>query len=412
VKKSPPRSLKPFAPVILETLINSLSSLEHESINYLHLNADKYGLTAEKLDKMRVSSINASPITEAIERCLESLDTSNPDTASEDTGHVTDAMRRLEGTFKTAIGLPSRVGLSRVIVTLVVRHNLLFRPYADQFAQLLRKNLLDRNETISVAFSMSLAYLMRLTSEKQVQETSTFVRKLYFTSEEPSHRIISGEILHAISKVSNDVFMRHATAFLPLAFLGRSDTDTVVHQIFEETWKDNVGGARAITLYLTEIVELITNNIKSTKWSVRHACCLATADIVSSGGSSEQYSTAQTELLWPIVEEALGGKTWEGKEKVILAYPKFVAKTRCLWPSKNKDLKKIALREARRTNLAYQPYAVEALGEFALLLKGLDSSITTEAMSILTSLVDTLAADDAEDHMEIDGGGGSGKHAS
>ena len=73
VKKSPPRSLRPFAPIVLETLINSLSSLEHEGINYLHLNAEKYGLTAEKLDEMRVSSVNASPVTEAIDSCLESV---------------------------------------------------------------------------------------------------------------------------------------------------------------------------------------------------------------------------------------------------------------------------------------------------------------------------------------------------
>jgi proteasome component ECM29 len=413
VKKSPPRSLKPFAPVILETLINSLSSLEHESINYLHLNADKYGLTAEKLDKMRVSSINASPVTEAIERCLESLDTTTKsDVASETAKYVNDAMSRLEGTFKTAIGLPSRVGLSRVIVTLVVRHNILFRPFADRFAQLLRKNLLDRNETISVAFSMSLAYLMRLTSEKQVQQTSDFVRKLYFASEEASHRVVSGEILHAISKVSNDVFMRHATVFLPLAFLGQSDTDTAVRDKFEETWKENVGGARAITLYLTEIVELVTANIKSTKWPVKHACCLATANVISSAESSEQYTSAQAELLWPIVEEAVGGKTWEGKEKVILAFPKFVAKSRSLWPSRGKEIKKMTLREARRTNTTYRPHAIEALGAFVQLWKGLDASIMQEAMSILTSVVEQLTADDAEDHMEVDGGEASGKHAS
>jgi proteasome component ECM29 len=413
VKKSPPRSLKPFAPVILEALINSLSSLEHESINYLHLNADKYGLTAEKLDKMRVSSINASPVTEAIERCLESLDTTaNSDSASETAKYVNDAMSKIEGTFKTAIGLPSRVGLSRVIVTLVVRHNILFRPYADRFAQLLRKNLLDRNETISVAFSMSLAYLMRLTSEKQVQQTSDFIRNLYFTSDEASHRVVSGEILHAISKVSNDVFMRHATAFLPLAFLGQSDTDTAVREKFEETWKENVGGTRAINLYLTEIVELVTINIKSTKWPVKHACCLATANVISSGEISEQYTTAQAELLWPVVEEALGGKTWEGKEKVILALPKFVAKSRSLWPLKAKEIRKIALREARRTNVAYRPHAIEALGEFVELLKGLDASLIKEAMSILTTLVEQLTVDDAEDHTEVDGGEGSGKHAS
>jgi proteasome component ECM29 len=153
VQTSPSKALRPFAPRVLETLVNSLSSLEHESINYLHLNADKYGLTAEKLDQMRVSSINSSPITEAIDRCLESLSSST----KEDDFTTKDAMNRLEGTFKTVIGLPSKIGLSRVLVTLTVRHAIFFRPHAGRFIQLVRRNIFDRNETVSVAYSMSLA---------------------------------------------------------------------------------------------------------------------------------------------------------------------------------------------------------------------------------------------------------------
>jgi proteasome component ECM29 len=217
VKKSPPRSLQLFAPAVLETLIVSLSSLEHESINYLHLNADKYGLTTEKLDNMRVSSVNASPVTEAIDSCLESL-TVSP-SAESNTGEamqgvessssppMQDAMKRLEGVFKSAIGLPSKVGLSRVIVTLVVRYHVAFKPFADRFAQITRKHLLDRNATISVASGTSLGYIMRLVSEKEIQATSRYAQKLYFDSQELSHRSVAGEILQAISKTSNDVFM-------------------------------------------------------------------------------------------------------------------------------------------------------------------------------------------------------------
>src|SRR5262249_8410163 len=110
VKKSPPRSLRHFAPVILETLVVSLSSLEHESINYLHLNADKYGLTTDKLDQMRVSSISASPVTEAIECCLDSITMQgetrdgapdamqgvvSPSPAEESQSPMEDAMQRL-----------------------------------------------------------------------------------------------------------------------------------------------------------------------------------------------------------------------------------------------------------------------------------------------------------------------------
>ena len=397
VKKSPSKALRPFAPMVLETLVNSLSSLEHESINYLHLNADKYGLTAEKLDKMRVSSMNSSPITEAVDRCLESLDSS-----TEEADKVTkEAMNRLEGTFKTVIGLPSKIGLSRVLVTLTVRHNILFRPYADRFVQLVRKNILDRNETVSVAYSMSLAYLMRLASEKQVIETMLHAKALYFAAEESAHRIVSAETIHAISKVSNDVFMRFATGFLPFAFIGKQDDLEDVKSRFDEAWRDNVGGTGAVALYLSEIVELIASNIRSTRWAIKHACCLAVADLVTSMQSQGPYSTVQARAIWPLVETALAGKTWEGKEQVVAAFPKFVRAAKCLWREDKVwlQMKAIVLREARRTNATYRPYALTALGDFVETRT--DPDLTADIISLVASVVEESIAED-RDRMDVD----------
>ena len=413
VKKSPPRSLQPFAAGVLETLVVSLSSLEHESINYLHLNADKYGLTTDKLDNMRVSSVNASPVTEAIDSCLESLTSSSPavpvdenamqGVESSPSQPMRDAMKRLEGAFKTAIGLPSKVGLSRVIVTLVVRYPSAFRPFADRFSQVTRKNLLDRNATISVSFSTSLGYLMRLASEKEIQATSKYAQKLYFESQELSHRSVAGEILQAISKTSNDVFMNFGSTFLPFAFLGRNDTDEQVRERFDTPWKDNIGGSRAVLLYLKEIATLVAQHIKSPLWPVRHACCLAVADLLTSSESVGEWNEADGKLIWPLVEEALGGKTWEGKEKVVASYPIFVKHAGAL----NRDvkitqqMKRIALREAKRTNPAYRRHAVDALGPFAEARPDLDMS--EEVIPMLRGLVEELTHEDAMDVDAEDG---------
>ncbi|ETN38924.1 uncharacterized protein HMPREF1541_06966 [Cyphellophora europaea CBS 101466] len=410
VKKSPPKSLQPFAPVILETLVNSLSSLEHESINYLHLNADKYGMTAEKLDKMRVSSVNASPVTEAIDRCLESLTATksveaNSDDAMEGVestakAPMDDAMQRLESCFKTAIGLPSRVGLSRVMVTLVVRHPSAFRPFADRFARLHRKHIIDRNATISVAFSTSLGYLMRLASEKEIHATSKYAQKLFFESQDLTHRAVAGEILQSISKTSNDVFLNFGSTFLPFAFIGRNDTDEQVRERFDPPWKDNIGGSRAAQLYLKEISDLIMLHIKSPLWPIRHACCFSVAALVTSLASHGQNGEAEAALVWPLVQEALNGKTWEGKERVVSAFPKFVESVPSLWtdPSASDQMVKIALREAKRQNETYRPHAIQALGEFAKSRR--DLNLSEQVVPWLVDLVEELANDDA---MEIDG---------
>ena len=413
VKKSPSRSLQPFAPEVLETLVLSLSTLEHESINYLHLNADKYGLTTDKLDNMRVSSINASPVTEAIDSCLESLTLSPPTDSNNENAMqgvessasqpMQDAMKRLEGAFKTAIGLPSKVGLGRVIVTLVVRYHAVFRPFANRFTQITRKHLLDRNATISVSFGTSLGYLMRLASEKEIRATSKYAQKLYFESQELSHRMVAGEILQAISKTSNDVFVNFGSTFLPFAFLGRNDTDEQVRERFHAPWKDNIGGSRALLLYLSEISTLVTEHIKSPLWPIRHACCLAVADLAASSEATGQFNEKDARLIWPLVEEALSGKTWDGKEKVVASYPIFVKHAGALRSDAKitKQMRQIALREVKRTNASYRKHAIDALGALAEIRR--DLNVSDETIPVLSSLLEDLTNQDAMDIDAEDG---------
>lgn len=395
VQKCPLRALRPYAPVLLENFIFSLSSMEHEAINYLHLNAEKYGLTSDKLDSMRVSGVNASPVTECIDRCLESLGASGEIGSQSDL--VKDAMKRLEKAFNESIGLPSKVGLSRVMVTLTVRHSTLFRPFVDRFVQLTRKNVLDRNTTVSISFATSLAYLMRLASDKQIIETGKYVQNLYFESEQASNRSLAGEVIQAIAKVSNDMFVRFATVFMPLVFVGRCDTEVETRERFETTWRENVGGSRSVSLYFDEIIDLIQHNLKSPRWPIKHACCLATAELVKLVDPHEQYSQAHAERLWPVLEEALAGKTWPGKEKVVTAYPDFVIKSKS-WRSDgqlSKQMLMIALREAKRKNMDYQPYAILALGQVVKVRNDLDRSEEDSILSYLKQVVEEITTADS-----------------
>lgn len=407
IKKAPPSSLHSYAPTLLDVLISSLSSLEHESINYLHLNADKYGLTAEKLDSMRVSSIGASPVSEAIDKCLDSLSVGNlidendqsSSNGQKQLSSTEDAMRRIERCFKTTIGLPSRVGLSRVIITLVTRHSLMFRPYSDKFARITRKNLLDRNATISQSFSTALAYLLRLATEKEVHATIQHVQKLYFESQETSHRAVAGEVVLATSKASNDVFKRFSAALLPFAFVGKQDRDEDTRSRFDEAWKENVAGSRSLQLYLHEIIQLISEHIKSSLWPIRHACCFAVAEFVSSGDKTISYTKKEAQSVWPLVEESLAGKTWEGKEKVVTALPDFVTRAGAIWSDVRAQVKKIALREAKRNNVEYSPHALRALGALARQHPDLDAS--SEIIPYLVEVVDRVLDKD-KDAMDID----------
>lgn len=173
VKKGNGKTLRPFIPELVERLIGSLSTFEPEAVNYLHLNASKYNLTEQKIDDMRLSSVRSSPLMEAIERCLDLLDEETMKTLQP----------RLESAMKGAVGLPSKVGSSRILVSLSTRRLAVFRPHADAFLKLIEKVVLDRNETVSSSYAVAAGYIARAASEKQVLRLIAFCQKLYFESE-------------------------------------------------------------------------------------------------------------------------------------------------------------------------------------------------------------------------------------
>ena len=148
-KKSDSITLQPFVPEVIDRLARLLSSMEPQAINYVHLNADKYKLSTSEIDDMRLKSVRGSPLMEAIERCLDYLDENA----------MGALYPRLEDIMKTAVGLPSKVGLSRILVSLSTRHNMIFSRYADKCLRLLAKYIMDRNDTVSSSYAAAAGYV-------------------------------------------------------------------------------------------------------------------------------------------------------------------------------------------------------------------------------------------------------------
>lgn len=203
IKSSNSKTLRPYVPNIVGQLIALLSSFEHEGINYLHLNADKYGVTTQQIDDARLTGVKGSPLMEAIERCLDAVDAPTMPLLQES----------LDNAIKTAVGLPSKVGSSRVLVSLSTRYNFVFKPHADHFLKLVRKQLLDRNDTVSSAYAIACGYLSRLASDAEILQLMQYCQKLYFNSDDDRHRAISGDVVYAVSKHATDRFNALAGAF-------------------------------------------------------------------------------------------------------------------------------------------------------------------------------------------------------
>lgn len=312
IKKSDKAVLRPFVPDLVGRLILLLSSLEPEGIEYIRLRAEQYGVTGQQIDDARLSGVRGSPMLEAIERCLDFLDEVS----------MHDLRRPLENAITTSLGLPSRVGSSRVLVSLSTRHNFIFRPHANHFLKLARKQVLDRNETISASYSAACGYLARLASDEEILKLVEHCQKLYFDSDDERHRVVAGEIIFSVSKYATDRFNALAAEILPFVFLAKQDSYERAKIPFQDTWNETVGGSRTVLLYMPEIVQLAMQYLESPRWSLKHTAAFTIAEAIHSTGG--EISDVVAQVLWPALDKAVDGKTWEGKEKILQAFIKFV----------------------------------------------------------------------------------------
>ena len=318
IKSSSSKILRPYVPDIVGQLVALLSSFENEGINYLHLNADKYGVTTQEIDDARLTGIKGSPLMEAIERCLDAIDEAT----------MTELRVSLENAIKTAVGLPSKVGASRVLVSLSTRHNFLFRPHADIFLRLVRKQLLDRNDTVASAYASACGYIARLATDGEILKLISYCRELYFDSDDERHRVIAGDLVYATSKHATDRFNALSAEILPFVFVAKHDPLDRAQVLFKKTWDENVGGSRAVLLYLGDIIQIASQYLESPRWSIKHTSAFAVAECVDSSGS--EISDANASMIWPVIEKAVAGKTWDGKEKVLKALIKLAKSSKLI----------------------------------------------------------------------------------
>ncbi|KAG9811503.1 ARM repeat-containing protein, partial [Aureobasidium melanogenum] len=288
------------------------------------------------------------------------------------------------------------------------------------------------SSSLSSSYAASSGYVARGASDKQILRLAGFAKKLYFESEGdreqavPRQSIAAAEIMQAISKHANDRFNSLASDLLPFIFFGKHDSHDQVKEIFRNTWEDNVGGSRAISLYLKEILLMAQEYMDSPQWVIKHTAARSVADVTTALASmSSGFDTTTSHLIWPVLEKALGGKTWDGKEAVLYAFAKFVEGTKHIYSAEDAVAKTfvkvsdvscltkhasgephIILREAKRQNVTYRPHAIKGLGLVAASRKDLDlfDAMCDVIKPVFADAVDT----ENEDNMDVDNGVGAG----
>ncbi|KAI1352360.1 ECM29 protein [Xylaria sp. FL0043] len=367
VVKNGGETLKPFIPTITTHFLGLLSTVEPEQINYYYQRVSEED--REGLDRLRSEAATRSPLFECIVDCLRFTDENV----------MSQLAPQLVATIKSALGMQTKIGCSEVLSTLALRHSVYLGPYNAMFVKSLHTQILDRNNEVSKAYAKSAAYLLRSASPETRERYTTRLVDLYFAAEDDLRRQKVADAILAIAKVSPDAFTDLETRLLPLAYFAKFDTDEYVSEVCEAAWNQHAGGSHTVRRYVNEISSLAAKGLETSKWALQHAAAFTIASMItalsSAAGKGGQFSESVAQQIWPVLDKALSLKTFKGKEKLVAAYPLFIAHSKKLWEADSAisaQTKKIAIREAKRNNDEYRPHAFEALADYAAVREDMD----------------------------------------
>uniref|UniRef100_A0AAZ3NR18 Ecm29 proteasome adaptor and scaffold n=1 Tax=Oncorhynchus tshawytscha TaxID=74940 RepID=A0AAZ3NR18_ONCTS len=385
VSKTAGNRLKPHAPRLIPALLEALSVLEPQVLNYLSLRATEQEKSA--MDAARLSAAKSSPMMETINMCLQHLDVSV----------LGELVPRLCDLLKSGVGLGTKGGCASVIVSLTVQCPQDLTPYSGKLMSALLNGIHDRSSVVQKAFSFALGHLVRTSKDSSVEKLLLKLNTWYLEKEEPVYRSSCALTVHAISHYSPDVLKGHAVVALPLAFLGMHQAPGPDEEkgeshdatLWNEVWQEHVPGSfGGIRLYMTELIDITQKALQSQSWKMKAQGAAAMASIAKQQTGS--LVAPHLGMVLSALLQGLVGRTWTGKEELLNAIGSVVSKCSGELQKSSPgqpsvpEVIDLVLKECRKDNLVYK---MAALGCAADVLQATQEDRFSDMADILIPLI-------------------------
>ncbi|XP_045567416.1 proteasome adapter and scaffold protein ECM29 isoform X1 [Salmo salar] len=385
VSKTAGNRLKPHAPRLIPALLEALSVLEPQVLNYLSLRATEQEKSA--MDAARLSAAKSSPMMETINMCLQHLDVSV----------LGELVPRLCDLLKSGVGLGTKGGCASVIVSLTVQCPQDLTPYSGKLMSALLNGIHDRSSVVQKAFSFALGHLVRTAKDSSVEKLLLKLNTWYLEKEEPVYRSSCALTVHAISHYSPDVLKGHAVVALPLAFLGMHQAPGPDEEkgeshdatLWNEVWQEHVPGSfGGIRLYMTELIDITQKALQSQSWKMKAQGAAAMASIAKQQTGS--LVAPHLGMVLSALLQGLVGRTWTGKEELLNAIGSVVSKCSGELQKSSPgqpsvpEVIDLVLKECRKDNLVYK---MAALGCAADVLQATQEDRFSDMADILIPLI-------------------------
>uniref|UniRef100_A0A672ZZK8 Ecm29 proteasome adaptor and scaffold n=1 Tax=Sphaeramia orbicularis TaxID=375764 RepID=A0A672ZZK8_9TELE len=346
ISKTAGARLKPHASRLIPALLEALSTLEPQVLNYLSLRATEQ----EKVTSTKCTSNN----------CLQHLDVSV----------LGELVPRLCELLKSGVGLGTKGGCASVIVSLTVQCPQDLTPYSGKLMSALLNGLHDRSTVVQKSFAFALGHLVRTAKDSSVEKLLLKLNSWYLEKEEPVYKSSCALTVHAISHYSPDVLKGHAGVALPLAFLGMHQEpgpdeekgESHDASLWAEVWQENVPGSfGGIRLYMTELIAITQKALQSQSWKMKAQGAAAMATVAKEQTGS--LVAPHLGLVLTALIQGLSGRTWAGKEELLKAIGSVVSKCRYNLHNLLISVLDIVLKECRKESLVYKMAALRCAGD-------------------------------------------------
>ncbi|KAJ7335387.1 hypothetical protein JRQ81_013328 [Phrynocephalus forsythii] len=361
ISKSAGAMLKPHAPKLIPALLESLSVLEPQVLNYLSLRATDEEKAA--MDTARLSAAKSSPMMETINMCLQYLDVSV----------LGELIPRLCELTRSGIGIGTKGGCASVIVSLTTQCPQDLTPYSGKLMSALLSGLTDRNSVVQKSYAFAMGHLVRTSRDSSTDKLLQKLNNWYMEKEEQVYKMACALTIHAIGRYSPDVLKNQAKNVLPLAFLGMHEVSEEEKgeredgNLWTEVWQENVPGTYGgIRLYMEELIAITQKALHSQSWKMKAQGAAAMASIAKQTGSlvPPHLGMVLTALL-----QGLSGRTWTGKEELLKAIASVISscsaelRTPVSGQPSIDDILQALLKECRKENLRYKIVALRCTAD-------------------------------------------------
>ncbi|KAF2582329.1 hypothetical protein F2Q68_00006897, partial [Brassica cretica] len=279
-------ALRPHLSDLVCCMLESLSSLEDQGLNYVELHAANIGIETEKLENLRISISKGSPMWETLDLCINIVDTES----------LEQLIPRLTQLVRSGVGLNTRVGVASFISLLVQKVGTEIKPFTGMLLRLLFPVAKEEKSSAAKrAFSSACGVVLKYSSPSQAQSLIEETAALH--SGDRSSQIACASLFKSFSSTASDIMSGHQSAIVPVIFLSRFEDDKQISSLFEEVWEDITSGERVtLQLFLQEIAGKAISKLTEVL--------------------GESLSPQHNKLLQCLINE-MPGRLWEGKDALL-----------------------------------------------------------------------------------------------